>query len=175
MLGSLVVHQFAYLLASPLFAGRLAALDHSHLSTQQLLVTPFAVAACAAFIVRKIRSLGLTADISASSVLLVLIVLFVGQEAAEFALQGHSPLDVLTHPPVPLGIVLAPLVVRVFLFTLRQAEVILGFLLAPRQVVVAASSRLVAVPWQRPVLQQRWRTAPTRGPPILDVHSLFAP
>lgn len=174
MLGSVVVHQFAYLVADWLTLGPMAALDHGHIAAQQMLIVPIGSLACAIYIVGKARRLGLTDGLDISTVVALLVALFVGQEAIEFGLQGHSPLAVFGHPPVLVGVVLAPLVVRGFLFTLRRAEVLVRVLLRLR-VVLPAVVRRVPIPPHAFVERALRPQAPTRGPPFLVVTSPFAP
>lgn len=120
-LASLVVHQFAYLFAYPTVALRTAALgDHGHLSAQWAIVTPLAVTAAVAIILRQVRNLGVSSPFRARWLALLAGSAFLGQETIEGIGAGLTFAEIVTQPAIWLGVALAPMVSMVILRLLRR-------------------------------------------------------
>lgn len=136
-LASLVVHQLAYLVAYPSLTLRSAALgDHGHVSAQWAIITPLAVTAAVAMILRQVRNLGVSSPVRARWVSVVASVFFLGQESIEGLATGQSLADVATHPAVLFGVALAPLVSLTMVRVLRRVG----------EIVVASGSTRPFVP-----------------------------
>ncbi len=108
-LGALVVHHFAYLF-SGLIGGGGTATDHGHLSLQWAIVSPLVVLAVSGFAVRQFRELGFRLSLSLRALSGFIIGFFLLQELVEGLIDGRSPLTVVAHPAIAIGVVLAPLV-----------------------------------------------------------------
>ena len=109
-LGALVTHQIAYLLMSLVGLRFTALSDHAHLATQWAIVAPLAVGAASAFIIWQLRGLGFRSNMSVRALSGLIAGFFVAQETIEGLLGGHSPLQVIAHPAVITGLIIAPLV-----------------------------------------------------------------
>lgn len=167
-LGSLVVHQLAYLAAYPVEAARAAQLaDHGHLSAQFALITPVAVIAATGFILRQVHGLGLGRQISARRLTFASSGLFVIQETIEALMRGESPLALATNPAIILGLLFAPLVAFGFRRMLEVVERAVRRLcqVAPS----AATARIVVLrpTSDRPLSVRFIPAGPTRGPPAV--------
>jgi hypothetical protein len=177
-LGSLVVHQLAYLLAFPSAAARAEALGHhDHLGPQWAVVTPLAVMAAAVFVLHQVRQLGLvgptspvgtgTVSTSGRRLALVILGLFVGQELLEsLVLHPHGAAP-WANPALFAGALLAPLVALAMDRFLGAASRVTARWLDRRPQLVTASAMVGPVPppirWVAPLLG---RPAP-RGPPAV--------
>ena len=167
-LGSLVVHQLAYLAVYPSEAHRAAELvDHGHLSTQWALVAPAAVVAAAVFILRQARDLGLGRDLSAVRLASAVAMAFGVQELAETVIAGAAPWSVLANPAVLVGLVLTPVVGLAFARMLGAvSEVVRRFRLAESRVVRREPAARTSRPRSDRAPSVHWFVAgPTRGPP----------
>ncbi len=165
---ALVIHQVAYLLAFPVAAVRADRLaDHGHLSTQWALITPLAVMATAAFIVRQVRLLGLTPKLHTRPLALAGSTLFLIQEAIEAGLSTEGLTALVANPATAIGLVVAPFLAAGLVRALRQAtELVARFLKVP--VVAPPMTRVVPRPRALPHPQVLCLGATSpRGPPRL--------
>lgn len=166
-LGSLVIHQFAYLLAFPAtrHAGE-ALVEHGHMTTQWAIVTPLAIVMAVVAVLRQARQLGLTNPLRVSTLGSSAALLFVGQELVESFIAGRSVLEAFAQPALVLGVVVAPLVAWFIVRLLRQATILVGQLIAGPRRSAVGSPRVFS-----PVGQWLTPTAPLlsisspRGPP----------
>ncbi len=167
-LGSLVVHQLAYLLVFPLEATRAARLaDHGHLDVQWALVLPPAVVAVTWFILQQVRALGLGRRLHPGTLTGATVGLFATQETVETVLRGEAAWRVLANPAVVLGLVLAPLVAWAFV---RMLGAVSDLVLRLRSVPVAAAvaRRPAILPSSDRVPTSSFLLGtPTRGPPVM--------
>lgn len=120
-LGALLIHQLAYLIATP-FSALPAVGDHGHLSTQWALVTPAAVVAASFFVLRQVRSLHLGRTVNRNHLALASASMFLGQELVETLLGGENAIGALTHPAALIGFLLAPLVAIAISHLLSEAS-----------------------------------------------------
>ncbi|MEM9133791.1 MAG: hypothetical protein AAF962_19445 [Actinomycetota bacterium] len=167
-LGSLVVHQLAYLAAYPVQATRAAQLaDHGHLTTQFALVTPIAVVAAAAFILRQAKGLGLGAGLTARQLTVCTWLLFGIQETVETVLRGDPAWSVITQPAVVLGLLIAPLAAVGFRRMLQVVEdAVRQWYQRPTTAPLPRPRALRPVS-DRPLAARFIPTGPTRGPPAI--------
>lgn len=167
-LGSLVVHQLAYLAAYPVQATRAAQLaDHGHLTAQFALVTPVAVVAAAAFILRQAKGLGLGGALSARRLTVATWILFGTQETIETVLRAEPALSVLTQPAVLIGLALTPLTSLGFRRMLQAVEQAVRQWYRRPEADVVARPRALRPASDRPLAARYIPTGPTRGPPAV--------
>lgn len=168
-LGSLVVHQLAYLAAYPVQATRAAQLaDHGHLTTQFALVTPIAVVVAAAFILRQAKGLGLAARLRARQLTVATWVLFAAQETIETVLRGEPAWSVITQSAVVLGLLITPLAALGFRRMLQVVEEVVRQWYDHRPVAPPAPRpRALRPVSDRPLAARFLPTGPTRGPPTV--------
>ncbi|MEL7156666.1 MAG: hypothetical protein AAFN30_08715 [Actinomycetota bacterium] len=167
-LGSLVIHQLAYLAAYPVEATRAAQLaDHGHMSAQFALVTPVAVVAAACFILRQVQGLGLGRRLSARRLTMASSGLFLAQEAIEATVRGDAPWSIVAHPAIVLGLALAPLVALGFRRMLEVVEHAVRRLRPPSSLVAVPRVAVLRPRSDRPLTARFLPAGPTRGPPLV--------
>jgi hypothetical protein len=174
-LGALVVHQLAYLVVAPAGPTRVAALAvHRHLPLEWSVVTPLAVLAAVAFILRQVRLLaaaGVVPDqISARQLTFTAAALFAVQEVIEAGLFRHNLSVLWTNPALGLGLALCPVVaVAVARFLRGTTELIARLWHRPRPAAIPRS-RFVPMPLTVPSSPSRRAGCRPRGPPRRSFH-----
>lgn len=165
-LGSLVIHQLAYLAAYPVEAARAAQLaDHGHMSAQFALVMPVAVVAAACFILRQAHGLGLGRQLSTRRLAIASSVLFLVQETIESVLRGEPAWAVLGQPAVILGLAWAPVVAFGFRRMLEVVEQAVRRLRPAGPAVAVPRVAVLRPASDRPLVTRFIPAGPTRGPP----------
>lgn len=146
-LGALITHQVAYLLVSLLGPSIAAPTDHGHLSTQWAVVAPVAIGAAALFIVRQLRALGFHAIVSTRQLSGFVVAFFIVQELVEGLIAGVPIAELVRHPAIATGVLLAPLVAWLLVRILDGVgELAARFLTAPTPLFPPARPRLVPIP-----------------------------
>ncbi len=163
-LGALVTHQLAYLVVPLLGLNAGATTDHGHISLQWAVLTPLAVAAAAAFIIRQLRSLGFRSTISGRNLGVWIIGFFLVQETIEGLVGGHSLVELAQHPAIAAGVLLAPLVGWVMSRLLAGVTELAARLLARPILGVPEKAQLIPIPVRSNSVRVGPRSRP-RAPP----------
>ncbi|MEE9415688.1 MAG: hypothetical protein V3V01_10415 [Acidimicrobiales bacterium] len=167
-LGSLVIHQIAYLLAYPVLQpGGDELIDHSHMATQWAVVTPVAIVMAAVVVLRQARQLGLANPLHTTALASSAAFLFVGQEVIESLLAGRSLLGALSQPAIGFGLLIAPAVAWFIVRLLRSASIFVAEFIAITARFAVATTPLFAPvgQWLTPSSPLPSASSP-RGPPV---------
>ena len=164
MLGALVAHQIAYPLVAATGFDTSANGEHSHISLQWALVTPFAALGATAIIVRQIRHLGFAAITSVGRLAPMIGGAFLIQEFVENRFSGGNGIEILANPAVLLGVALTPLVAWLLLRLLDDVIELITRWLSPSDDHPPGRPGLVPIPVRWSDSDRGSRSRP-RAPP----------